>query len=82
MAITATFYKNVGKKLNSTKIPTYGYYDEIDLNGSISYEAPSDRIVGEGWAEHREIEEPKELGGGGFDVGVDGWGNVIDIPLN
>ena len=31
MAITATFYKNVGKKLNSTKIPTYGYYDEIDL---------------------------------------------------
>ena len=35
-------------------------YDEIDLNGSISYEAPSDRIVGEGWAEHREIEEPKD----------------------
>lgn len=32
MAITATFYKNVGKKLNSTKIPTYGYYDEIDLS--------------------------------------------------
>ena len=31
MAITATFYKNVAKKLNSTKIPTYGYYDEIDL---------------------------------------------------
>lgn len=31
MAISATFYKNVGKKLNSTKIPTYGYYDEIDL---------------------------------------------------
>lgn len=31
MAITATFYKNVGKKLNSTMIPTYGYYDEIDL---------------------------------------------------
>lgn len=31
MAISVTFYKNVGKKLNSTKIPTYGYYDEIDL---------------------------------------------------
>ena len=35
-------------------------YDEIDLNSSIFYEAPSDRIVGEGWAEHREIEEPKD----------------------
>ena len=32
MAITATFYKNVGKKLNSTKIPTYGFYNEIDLS--------------------------------------------------
>ena len=31
MAITATFYKDVSKKLNSTKIPTYGYYSEIDL---------------------------------------------------
>ena len=31
MAITATFYKDVSKKLNSTKIPTYGYYNEIDL---------------------------------------------------
>ena len=27
-----------------------------------------------------EIEEPKELGGG-FDVSVEGWGDVIDIPL-
>ena len=35
-------------------------FEELDLNGSISYEAPSDRIVGEGWAEHREIEEPKD----------------------
>lgn len=32
MAITATFYKDVQKKLNSTKIPTYGYYSEIDLS--------------------------------------------------
>ena len=32
MAITATFYKDVQKKLNSTRIPTYGYYDEIDLS--------------------------------------------------
>lgn len=34
-------------------------YDELDLTGSISYEAPN-RIVGEGWAEHREVETPKE----------------------
>ena len=32
MAISATFYKDVQKKLNSTKIPTYGYYNEIDLS--------------------------------------------------
>lgn len=32
MAITATFYKNVNKKINSTKIPTYGFYHEIDLD--------------------------------------------------
>lgn len=32
MAISVTFYKNVMKKLNSTKIPTYGYYHEIDLS--------------------------------------------------
>lgn len=35
-------------------------YDELDLNGSISYEAPDNRIVGEGWAEHREVEAPKD----------------------
>ena len=34
-------------------------YDELDLNSSISYEAP-ERIIGEGWAEQREVEEPKE----------------------
>lgn len=34
-------------------------YDEIDLNGSISYEAQS-RIVGEGWAEQREVEAPED----------------------
>ena len=27
------------------------------------------------------IEPPKHTGSGGFDVGVDGWGNIIDIPL-
>ena len=31
MAISATFYKDVQKKLNSTMIPTYGFYNEIDL---------------------------------------------------
>ena len=35
-------------------------FDELDLNGSISYEAPDNRIVGEGWAEHREVEAPKD----------------------
>jgi len=34
-------------------------YDELDLNSSISYEAP-ERIIGEGWAEQREVEGPKE----------------------
>lgn len=28
-----------------------------------------------------EIEGPAESGGGGFDVGVSDWGDVIDIPL-
>ena len=27
------------------------------------------------------IEEPVDGGGGGFNIGVDGWGEVIDIPL-
>jgi len=27
------------------------------------------------------IEEPVDGGGGGFNIGVDGWGDVIDIPL-
>ena len=37
-----------------------GGYDELDLNGSISYEA-SGRIVGEGWAERRDVEAPEDF---------------------
>ena len=28
-----------------------------------------------------KIEAPKPNEGGGFDVGVNGWGDVIDVPL-
>ena len=36
-----------------------GDFDELDLDGSISYELPDSPIVGEGWAEHRDVEGPK-----------------------
>ncbi len=35
-------------------------FDELDLNGSLSYEMPAGTIVGEGWAERREVVKPAD----------------------
>lgn len=55
---------------------TYQHFD-FDVTDQVEKQPHGGVIVVRGI----EVEKPTSTGGGGFDVGVEGWGDAIDIPL-